>query len=259
MRARYYSPDMRRFINTDIIHGKISDSTSLNRYAYVNGNPVSFTDPFGLAKWWQNALKIAAGVAVIATLAVVSVVATPASAVAVVAASAAIGGAIGGTVGAVTGYMENGIDGAANGFLVGTVSGAASGAVGGTGAPAALVATVNAGINVGEAYLEDVIEDGEVNEVSDADILYAIITGYVFNWDDGLLAKGSDLEAAQKLYREKMEKASKELGKNYATKITAEYNSVYQEVLGKFAYETLLGEMKEAKLDNFYESAIRSK
>ena len=49
MRARYYSPDMRRFVNADIIHGEISDSTSLNRYAYVNGNPVSFVDPFGLS------------------------------------------------------------------------------------------------------------------------------------------------------------------------------------------------------------------
>ena len=50
MRARYYSPDMRRFINADILHGEISDSTSLNRYSYVNGNPVSFVDPFGLSK-----------------------------------------------------------------------------------------------------------------------------------------------------------------------------------------------------------------
>ena len=49
MRARYYSPEMRRFINADILHGEISDSTSLNRYAYVNGNPVSFIDPFGLS------------------------------------------------------------------------------------------------------------------------------------------------------------------------------------------------------------------
>ena len=50
MRARYYSPAMRRFINADILHGEISDSTSLNRYSYVNGNPVSFVDPFGLVK-----------------------------------------------------------------------------------------------------------------------------------------------------------------------------------------------------------------
>ena len=49
MRARYYSPEMRRFINADILHGEISDSTSLNRYSYVNGNPVSFVDPYGLA------------------------------------------------------------------------------------------------------------------------------------------------------------------------------------------------------------------
>ena len=50
MRARYYSPEHRRFINADIIHGSISDSTSLNRYSFVNGNPVSFVDPFGLEK-----------------------------------------------------------------------------------------------------------------------------------------------------------------------------------------------------------------
>ena len=49
MRARYYSPEMNRFINADILKGEISDSTSLNRYAYVNGNPVSNTDPFGLS------------------------------------------------------------------------------------------------------------------------------------------------------------------------------------------------------------------
>ena len=49
MRARYYSPELRRFINADILHGEISDSTSLNRYAYANGNPVSFVDPFGLS------------------------------------------------------------------------------------------------------------------------------------------------------------------------------------------------------------------
>ena len=49
MRARYYSPDMRRFVNADVIPGDIDNSPSLNRYAYVEGNPVSFTDPFGLS------------------------------------------------------------------------------------------------------------------------------------------------------------------------------------------------------------------
>ena len=50
MRARYYSPDMRRFINADVVAGDISDSTSLNRYSYVNGDPVSYIDPFGLCR-----------------------------------------------------------------------------------------------------------------------------------------------------------------------------------------------------------------
>ena len=48
MRARYYNQDIKRFINRDIVKGSITDSTSLNRYSYVQGNPVSLTDPFGL-------------------------------------------------------------------------------------------------------------------------------------------------------------------------------------------------------------------
>ena len=49
MRARYYSPEMRRFINADIVAGEISNAITLNRFAYANGNPVSFIDPFGLS------------------------------------------------------------------------------------------------------------------------------------------------------------------------------------------------------------------
>ena len=49
MRARYYSPVLRRFINADIIPGEISNAVTLNRYAYANGNPVSNIDPFGLS------------------------------------------------------------------------------------------------------------------------------------------------------------------------------------------------------------------
>lgn len=49
MRARYYSPEMKRFINADIIPGKLSNAVTLNRFAYANGNQVSFVDPFGLS------------------------------------------------------------------------------------------------------------------------------------------------------------------------------------------------------------------
>lgn len=43
-RARYYSPQMGRFISQDPI-GWASGQT--NNYAYVNGNPISYTDPEG--------------------------------------------------------------------------------------------------------------------------------------------------------------------------------------------------------------------
>ena len=48
MRARYYSPAMKRFINADVLAGDISNVVTLNRYAYANGNPVSLVDPLGL-------------------------------------------------------------------------------------------------------------------------------------------------------------------------------------------------------------------
>ncbi len=37
MRARFYNPQLKRFMNADILDGSISDSTSLNLYTYVNG------------------------------------------------------------------------------------------------------------------------------------------------------------------------------------------------------------------------------
>ena len=62
MRARYYSPELRRFINSDTIAGEITEAITLNRYAYANDNPVSFVDPFGLSadartstgNWWSD-------------------------------------------------------------------------------------------------------------------------------------------------------------------------------------------------------------
>ena len=54
MRARYYSPELRRFINADIVPGEISNAITLNRYAYANGNPVSNIDPFGLEGFWSG-------------------------------------------------------------------------------------------------------------------------------------------------------------------------------------------------------------
>ena len=50
MRARYYNTDLRRFVNQDPLLGGVAEGQTLNRYAYVNGRPVSYVDPFGLKK-----------------------------------------------------------------------------------------------------------------------------------------------------------------------------------------------------------------
>jgi RHS repeat-associated protein len=50
MRARYYHPEIRRFVNQDILLGVIFEGQTLNRYAFVTGKPISLIDPFGLSE-----------------------------------------------------------------------------------------------------------------------------------------------------------------------------------------------------------------
>jgi len=50
MRARYYRPDVARFMSLDALAGSTDKPQSLNRYAYVQGNPVMGVDPSGLSR-----------------------------------------------------------------------------------------------------------------------------------------------------------------------------------------------------------------
>ncbi|MBQ8923604.1 MAG: RHS repeat protein, partial [Lachnospiraceae bacterium] len=64
MRSRYYNPEIKRFINQDILTGNIGNSASLNRYSYVEGNPISYTDPFGLSPFSYFTDKIKPNISV---------------------------------------------------------------------------------------------------------------------------------------------------------------------------------------------------
>ena len=49
--ARYYDPDLGRFITRDQKYGKISQPQTLNKYTYCINNPIKYIDPDGHDYW----------------------------------------------------------------------------------------------------------------------------------------------------------------------------------------------------------------
>ncbi len=59
--ARYYAPDLGRFIQADTIVQAPADPQTLNRYTYAGNNPVKYTDPSGhgwFSKFFGSILQI---------------------------------------------------------------------------------------------------------------------------------------------------------------------------------------------------------
>ncbi len=56
-RARYYAPDLGRFLTRDPIGSRATETLSLNLYAYVLNNPLIHTDPMGTAPFGINMLN----------------------------------------------------------------------------------------------------------------------------------------------------------------------------------------------------------
>lgn len=52
LKTRYYSPQLMRFMNRDTVAGSVTDSQSLNRFSYVEGNPLTYVDLNGQARTW---------------------------------------------------------------------------------------------------------------------------------------------------------------------------------------------------------------
>jgi RHS repeat-associated protein len=58
MNARYYDPTLAQFISSDSIVPNVTDPQSLNRYAYVQNDPINYSDPSGhMPASWRVQLK----------------------------------------------------------------------------------------------------------------------------------------------------------------------------------------------------------
>jgi len=64
--ARYYDPDLAKFVQTDPVIGDIYNPQDLNKYAYVRNNPFKYVDPDG--EFLCGGLCIIGGVAITSAL-----------------------------------------------------------------------------------------------------------------------------------------------------------------------------------------------
>ncbi|MCP5463484.1 MAG: hypothetical protein H7A33_00485 [Deltaproteobacteria bacterium] len=138
-KARYYDPEIGRFIQPDTVIPSAKDYQSFNRYSYVRNNPLKYVDPTG--HFWGFFKKIlgaflGALIGVLVTMAVLSGFGIGFAGLGAMLAQATFGqamlaGAAGGLVGgAVGGGISAGLKGALYGALIGGVTGALSGGVG---------------------------------------------------------------------------------------------------------------------------------
>ena len=65
LRARYYSPELSRFLSRDTYEGTLTDPLSQNPYLYARGNPVLYVDPSG----HENIMSLSNNIAVMGILA----------------------------------------------------------------------------------------------------------------------------------------------------------------------------------------------
>jgi len=171
LKARYYDPQVGRFISLDcidVLSDTMHQMNGLNLYMYCGGNPIMNVDYDGM-RWWRwvvGAVVIAAAIALTVATAGGFAVAGAAFAGALgiktakvaagaivvskttsLFAAAAVGATIAGGIGIISGGVTSAIqggnfwDGAATGFMWGAIGGAIGGGIGSFGGARIVQAT----------------------------------------------------------------------------------------------------------------------
>jgi RHS repeat-associated protein len=136
MNGRLYDPVLARFVSADPHVDNPFDLQSLNRYSYVNNNPLGFTDPSGYfklfgKKWSWIRDKVVKPVVAIAAVMVIGPAVynnvfwslAGSTSYGVIGVGIIAGAAAGATVGAITGGLYGGAEGALKGAFFGGISG----------------------------------------------------------------------------------------------------------------------------------------
>ena len=128
--ARYYDPVLARFTQADTVIPNHTNPQSLNRYSYVDNNPLNYTDPTGHFKL-RNFLRAAGKIGVVVG-AVVAIGICPECAAFV---APLVGAVAGGALAALDGGdMRAVYQGAFIGLIAGAVGGGIGGSIGQIGA-----------------------------------------------------------------------------------------------------------------------------
>lgn len=127
--ARYYNPVLGRFISPDSIVPEPGNPQSLNRYSYVENNPVNRIDPsghFSFGKFFRSLFRAIPAIVVGVVVGVVTAgLAAPLGAT----AAAVVGGAVGGAAAGAANTAVNGGNLGLN-VLMGAVLGGIAGGIG---------------------------------------------------------------------------------------------------------------------------------
>lgn len=98
-RARYYDPQIGRFLSQDPLH---LTAIGLHPYAYAQNSPLIYADPLGLdafdRHWWQAVAGVGTGIVVGTFFGAAAIGAAPLTAVGLMVGGIVAGGAAGGTV-----------------------------------------------------------------------------------------------------------------------------------------------------------------